>query len=141
MKKSHIIGLFLIAVSIAIIISMVGDASSYESFASARSGEGKEFHVIGELVDQDKMYYNPEENTDYFSFYLKDKDGEVRKVVFNDTKPRDFERSEEVVLTGKMVGEEFQASKILLKCPSKYVDDELPDAGAKLEAREFKAGG
>ena len=47
------------------------------------------------------------------------------KVVFQGSKPQDFERSEQIVLTGKMVGEEFHASKILMKCPSKYNDQQI----------------
>ena len=48
-----------------------------------------------------------------------------RKVIFLGSKPQDFERSEQIVLTGKMKGDEFLASKILMKCPSKYVEDEM----------------
>lgn len=40
-------------------------------------------------------------------------------------KPQDFERSEQVVLTGKMDGDEFVATEILMKCPSKYKDEEI----------------
>jgi len=36
------------------------------------------------------------------------------------------------VLTGKMVGNEFHASKILMKCPSKYTKDQI-------EVREVSA--
>ena len=35
MKKGHIIALGIIAVAIAIILSSIGDASSYESFTTA----------------------------------------------------------------------------------------------------------
>jgi len=35
MKKGHLIGLGIIAVAIIIIVSMIGDASTYESFATA----------------------------------------------------------------------------------------------------------
>jgi len=63
---------------------------------------------------------------------MKDNKGEERKVVFTGTKPEDFERSEQLVLTGTMVGQEFHASKILMKCPSKYTQD-------KLEITEVKA--
>jgi len=45
--------------------------------------------------------------------------------VFSGSKPQDFERSEQIVLTGKMEGGEFRASKILMKCPSKYNKDEV----------------
>jgi cytochrome c-type biogenesis protein CcmE len=54
--------------------------------------------------------------------------GNNRKVVYNNSKPQDFEKSEQVVLVGSMKGEEFQASSMLLKCPSKYNDDDKPQA-------------
>jgi cytochrome c-type biogenesis protein CcmE len=41
------------------------------------------------------------------------------------TKPQDFERSEQIVLTGSMNGDTFEASDMLLKCPSKYKDQEI----------------
>lgn len=125
MKKTHIVALVLICVSIGVIISMTGDYSRYETFATAHAAEGKEFHIVGELARQEEMHYNPEQDPNYFSFYLLDKSGEERKVVFQGAKPQDFERSEQIVLTGKMAGDEFHASKILMKCPSKYVNDEL----------------
>ena len=87
---------------------------------------------MGELVKDGEMFYDPIKDPNYFSFFLKDKDGEERKVVFKGTKPQDFERSEQIVLTGKMKGDEFVASKILMKCPSKYIEDEL-------EVKEFTA--
>ena len=53
MKKGHLIGLGIIAVAIAIILTSIGDASSYESFATAlemkKEGEDKAIHVVGKL--------------------------------------------------------------------------------------------
>lgn len=132
MKKTHIVALLFIAISIAVIISMTGDYSRYETFTSASAAPAQDFHIVGELVEEKEMYYNPEKDPNYFSFYLRDKTGTERKVVFNGAKPQDFERSEQIVLTGGMNGEVFMASKILMKCPSKYVEDEL-------EVTEFKA--
>jgi cytochrome c-type biogenesis protein CcmE len=37
--------------------------------------------------------------------------------------PPDFTRSEKVVVIGTYVENDFRASKILLKCPSKYQDE------------------
>ena len=54
-----------------------------------------------------------------------DSDGVSRKVVMNKPKPQDFERSESVVVTGEMRNNEFVANEILMKCPSKYKDDEI----------------
>jgi len=76
--------------------------------------------------------YNPEQNANLFSFYLVDSEGLEKKVMFNGSKPQDFERSESVVITGKMKGDAFLADKILMKCPSKYND-------GKEGLKEFKS--
>lgn len=124
MKKSSIIGIIIIAIAIGVIISTYADSSTYGSFSDARESQ-TELHVVGQLNKQKKLVYNPQEDANYFAFYLLDKQGKECKVVFSGAKPQDFERSEEIVLTGKMVGDEFKASKILMKCPSKYNKDEV----------------
>lgn len=133
MKKSHIIAIIIIAVAVGAILSTVADSSTYANFEMAAQHPGKEFHVVGKLEKEKEMVYNPQENANLFTFYIKDNDGAVKKVLYNGTKPQDFERSEQIVLVGKMTGEEFQASSILMKCPSKYND------GKPGEMQEFKA--
>jgi cytochrome c-type biogenesis protein CcmE len=133
MKKSSIIGLVVIAVAIAVIIGLYGSTSTYGSFADAKNTNG-ELHVIGYLDKQKELYYDAAKDANYFSFYMKDKkNGEECKVVFPGTKPQDFERSEQIVLVGEMRGNEFHASHIQMKCPSKYTQDkvEITEASAK----------
>ena len=124
MKKSSIAGLIIIAIAIGVIISTYADSSTYGSFSDARETES-ELHVVGQLNKEKELFYKPTQDANYFSFYLKDNDGKECKVVFSGSKPQDFERSEQIVLTGKMIGNEFHASKILMKCPSKYTKDEV----------------
>jgi cytochrome c-type biogenesis protein CcmE len=124
MKKSSIAGMIIIAIAICVIISTYADSSTYGSFTDARQTES-ELHVVGQLNKEKELFYNPTQDANYFSFYLKDNDGKECKVVFSGSKPQDFERSEQIVLTGKMIGNEFHASKILMKCPSKYTQDEV----------------
>lgn len=124
MKKGAILGIVIIAVAIAMIISIYTDSSTYASFNDAQKTE-EEIHVVGELNKGKELYYKPTENANYFAFYMVDNDGTECKVVFNGSKPQDFERSEQIVLTGKMMGKEFHASKILMKCPSKYNKDKV----------------
>jgi len=120
MKKAHLVGIVIIAVAIAVIIGTIADSSTYTTFSEAAQHPGVEVHVIGQLNKEREFIYNPEENANLFAFYLVDKDGEERKVLFNGTKPQDFERSEQIVLSGKISDDIFIASKILMKCPSKY---------------------
>ena len=131
MKKSSIFGLVIIAIAIAVIISVYTDSSSYGSFADAKNTDS-ELHIVGHLDKGKDLFYDATKDANYFSFYMKDNKGKECKVVFTGTKPQDFERSEQIVLTGQMRGDEFHASKILMKCPSKYKQD-------KVELTEFKA--
>jgi len=124
MKKSSIAGIIIIALAIGIIISTYADSSTYGSFTDAKETES-ELHVVGQLNKEKELYYKPQQDANYFAFYMKDNQGKESKVVFNGSKPQDFERSEQIVLTGKMVGNEFHASKILMKCPSKYTNDQV----------------
>ncbi len=124
MKKSSIVGLIVIAVAIAMIIVIYTDSSTYSTFTEASAKE-TELYVVGVLNKEKDLYYEPTIDANHFSFYMYDNDSTERKVVFRGSKPQDIERSEQIVLTGKMVGEEFHASKILMKCPSKYNQDEV----------------
>ena len=131
MKKSSIFGLVVIAIAIAVIISVYSNSSTYGSFNDAEKTTS-ELHIIGHLDKQKQQLYDATKDANYFSFYMKDNKGEERKVIFTGAKPQDFERSEQIVLTGQMNGSEFNASKILMKCPSKYNNN-------KVELTEFKA--
>jgi cytochrome c-type biogenesis protein CcmE len=132
MKKTHVALLVLIAVMIGFIITMASDYSQYKTFKTAALNSDKSYQIEGALQKDKEISYDPKKDANLFSFYLKDSDGDIRKVVFNGSKPEDFERSEKVVLAGKMKGDTFYASSILLKCPSKYKNKNL-------EEREFKS--
>lgn len=132
MKKTHIAMLLVIGAAIMLLISSSDSYSRYVDFAEAAEYPGKEFQLIGILDHDQEMTYNPVQDPNYFSFFLNDKVGVQKKVVYRGAKPADFERSEDIVLTGSMNGDEFHASKILLKCPSKYNDGEI-------ELKEFEA--
>ncbi len=124
MKKIYVIAGVLILGGIVLLISAAGDMSTYSSFSDAIQS-GNKVKVVGKLAKDKELYYNPTENPNYFSFYISDNKGEVRKVVLNAAKPQDFELSEQIVVTGKMNGDDFQATELLMKCPSKYKDEEI----------------
>lgn len=126
MKKSNILGLILIAAGLAFIVSKAGDFSSRQTFTSAEKKPGKEFQIMATLdtINHD-MKYDPIQDANRFEFYAIDESGETRKVVFSGAKPQDFERSEKLTMTGSMENGEFKCSKILMKCPSKYKNDQI----------------
>jgi cytochrome c-type biogenesis protein CcmE len=125
MKRTHIILLVLVAAAVTVIVSMFGDFSTYETFASASKEPGKQYHVIGYLDKTKPFEYNPQTDPNHCAFYVKDKAGTINKVVFNGAKPTDIEKSEQIVMTGAMEGEAFHCNKIQMKCPSKYKNDQV----------------
>lgn len=124
MKKIHIVAIIMIAAAIGILVSAAGDMSTYGTFAQAEMSEQK-VKIAGQLSKDKEMYYNPEEDPNYFSFFIKDSKGDERKVVLLAAKPQDFELSEQIVVTGQMNGATFVATDLLMKCPSKYQDEEV----------------
>ena len=130
MKKGSIFGLVVISIAIAVIMSVISKSSSYSTFKDAKNINAQ-LSIVGHLDKQKALYYDAVKDANYFSFYVKDKKGQECKVVYIGTKPEDFEKSEQIVLTGQMMGNEFHASKILMKCPSKYTQDKINVSTAK----------
>ena len=132
MKKWHILGIVVIGVAIMILISTAGDASSYVTFKEAntiaKSGNNNKIHVVGELKKDQKgniIGINPSADKLSFSFIMIDQEQKEQLVYYNEPMPLDFLRSEQVVIIGGYQEDIFIAEKILLKCPSKYVDDQV----------------
>lgn len=124
MKKIYIVAVVMIVVAIGLLTSTAKDVSTYGTFAdAARTGE--KVKIAGQLSKDKEMIYNPEKDPNHFTFYIKDTKGEEHKVVLLASKPQDFELSEQIVVTGKMKGDEFVATDLLMKCPSKYKDEEV----------------
>lgn len=132
MKKSHILAIVVIAAAIGIIVSTAGDASTYVGFDEAAqmatTGNTKDIHVVGELKkDEGGNIIGIEEGLDKvsFSFIMIDDKGREQKVLYDKPMPADFIKSEKVVVIGSYAGTDFHASKILLKCPSKYQEQRV----------------
>ncbi len=124
MKKIHIIAIVMIFGAIALLTTAADDMGVYGTFKDARDS-GKVMKVVGQLSKDKEMYYKPIEDPNFFSFYITDAEGEERKVILHDEKPQDFELSEQVVITGSFKGDDFVAKDMLLKCPSKYKNEEI----------------
>ena len=123
MKKTHIIILAGIAALIVGLLAYSVDFSTYDSIQSAQKKQGKFVHIIAKLDKSRLVEYDPINNPNYLAFYAIDSLGGTTKVVYHNSKPTDLEKSERLVMKGKMQGAQFECSDILLKCPSKYKDD------------------
>ena len=132
MKQSHILVIIVIAAAIGILVSTGGDASTYvgfgEAYEMATAGNKKDIHVVGQLTRDaagNVVGIEPGVDKVSFSFVLVDENGKVQKVEYAEPMPQDFTRSEKVVVIGRYEGDVFKASKILLKCPSKYQEQNV----------------
>lgn len=123
MKRTHIIILVGIAALIGGLLAYSMDFSTYDTIASAKNKPGKFVHLIASLDTTQAVEYDPVKNPNYLSFYAKDSLGGKTQVIYRNSKPTDLEKSERIVMKGKMVDGKFECNDILLKCPSKYKDD------------------
>ena len=123
MKKTHIILLVLIAFAIVVLISYTGDLSSYETIGSAKQKQGKFLNLIVKMDKTVPVQYDPVKDPNLLKFGVQDSLGGKIDVVFHNTMPTDMDKSERLVLKGKVQGDVFECSAIVLKCPSKYKDN------------------
>ena len=121
-KREYIIAVLLILVGVFVFLNASKDVSTYANFHEAY---GNRVKVVGTLSKDKPMKYDPEKNPNEFSFFMKDSKNVEKTVLLLQPKPQDFELSEQIVVTGKMKNDVFEADEILMKCPSKYKDEEI----------------
>ena len=123
MKKVHIILLLLVIGGIVGMSFFIKDLTTYETFTSA-AGKGEKFVVIKVKFDKaTPIEYDQLKDPNKTVFYAIDADGKRMKVLYNNAKPTDIERSEGIDLNGYVRNDYFECTKLQMKCPSKYKDD------------------
>lgn len=135
MKKTNIILLFVTAIAIAVLISMSGEFSEYGNFTTAIEAPEKTHQIVGHLNTKKPVIYDPTIDPNSFTFFMKDANGTEMQVKCLRDKPQDFERTEQIVLSGKVENGIFLAHDIQLKCPSKYQDEALQKEGKKISEK------
>lgn len=116
--------LALLAGGVVMLVSASRDMSTYSTFEQARRA-GEQTKVVGVLAKDRPMYYNAEEDPNLFRFFMTDQSGETHEVSLQAPKPQDFELSEQIVATGAFQEGSFVAGSVLMKCPSKYKNEEV----------------
>jgi len=118
-----IIGGAVIVVAIALLIfTSVGGATTYyvtvgELKAKGGAGVGKKVRVAG-LVDGATIQYD--QQTLNLSFVMADDSGRL-SVVYHGPRPDMLQDQAEAVVEGKLNEQgTFEATNLMLKCPSKY---------------------
>ena len=132
MKNLFPIYLIFLSIAIIIVISTFADASTYVSFSDAKSlysvGKKSPIHVVGRLIKNEKNQVIGIKKSDdnlSFSFEMIDEEGTIENVFYGEQMPPDFILSDQVVVIGSYNDKRFIAKEILLKCPSKYTEDQV----------------
>tara|TARA_B100000287_G_C20431966_1_gene701909 strand:- start:349 stop:753 length:405 start_codon:yes stop_codon:yes gene_type:complete len=132
MKNLFPIYLIFLSIAIIIVISTFADASTYVSFSDAKSlysvGKKSPIHVVGRLIKNEKnQVIGIKKSNDNlsFSFEMIDEEGTIENVFYGEPMPPDFILSDQVVVIGSYNDKRFIAKEILLKCPSKYTEDQV----------------
>lgn len=125
MKKKYQVLLGVGAIGGALIYLFLASLSgttvyyyTLEELAGLEIDPAQRIRISGELVE-DSVQYDPA--GPLLQFDLQSEDGTVQvSVSYGDVMPDNFMRSEEVVVTGYLQGDQFQAESMLVKCPSRY---------------------
>ncbi|HUR65378.1 MAG TPA: cytochrome c maturation protein CcmE [Chitinophagaceae bacterium] len=123
MKKIHIVLLVLIAGTIAVLLTFLRTASTYDTIDTAMEKPGKFVHLMAKLDKSQPIEYDAIKNPNYLSFIALDTTGRSVKVIYHNAKPDNLEISERLVLKGKYQDGHFDCQDIQTKCPSKYKED------------------
>ena len=119
MKAKYIIGtVIIISFIIWAGISFNKTLTPYVTIEQAKDMESV-VQVKGTRVDNGK--FDVEKNV--FVFMLADEAGEQVEVIFDGAKPGNFEQATEVVCVGQFSQGKFHAKELLVKCPSKYMEE------------------
>lgn len=114
-KVGIAIALLTVAIGVGV-TSFKKTMTPYINFAEARKASGL-VQVNGTLADKD---YVLQQENQYLRFKLKDSNGDVLPVEYRGVIPGNFDQAVSIVAIGKYRGDHFEATQLLVKCPSKY---------------------
>ncbi len=119
MNSKYMFGGIIIVVFFGVMAYLFTQTNvSYEENFSQIKLSDKTMKATGQWVKEKS--YKIDNDNNLFAFFMKDAAGTEIKVVYKGTIPNNFESSTSVVVTGKYRNDQFEATEILTKCPSKY---------------------
>jgi cytochrome c-type biogenesis protein CcmE len=117
MKLKIVIGIIaIIGFTTLLMVNFGHSISSYTNFVQAKNR--KHARVVGTWAKAEPSGFSIKKKR--FMFYMKDEDGNVRKVIYPKPEPSNFVDAKRLVVTGRLQGGIFYANDMLMKCPSKY---------------------
>jgi len=109
-------GALLIAFGVVAFLNFGSTITPYVSFAEARASD-RAVQVAG-FPDHAGTSFDMENGL--FHFTMTNEEGETMAVNYEGAEPGNFSQAQSVVVIGRYEEGVFNASQILVKCPSKY---------------------
>lgn len=130
MKPTHIIALLIIGVTMAVtLFTFANSVAPSISVSEAIARPGELVQVRGTII-KDSVKWNPAATELTFDVreVKKTDNGEVSgdkimRVVYNKVKPDSFDEANGVEVIGRFSNGAFRAENMLVKCPSKYIEE------------------
>jgi len=120
MKVKYIVGAVIILTFIIWAgVSFNKTLTPYVSISEAKVSDS-DVQVKGKRLDNGKF----DVTANVFIFTMVDEQGERIEVVYSGAKPGNFEQATEVVCVGRYEKGKFYARELLVKCPSKYMEEQ-----------------
>ena len=121
MKVKIIVACIIIGFGIVFgAMSFIENNVEYTDISTAKQTH-KKVQVKGEWLKEKESRFDV--SSGQFVFYMKDDNADEVRVIYDGAKPNNFEIATSIVVKGRYVNNEFHASEILTKCPSKYESD------------------
>ena len=118
MKPKVMVAAVVVVIGVVLgAVNFMESSVEYMDFSTAQK-LGKKAQVKGEWVRERESGFDADKTQ--FTFYMKDENATVVRVVLDGAKPNNFEIATSVVAKGKFEGDRFHATEVLTKCPSKY---------------------
>lgn len=137
-----IVAVAILALGLAIVASSMSAAffqlSIEETIASLDRYRDREVKVVGIVVPGSVAKgFGPFE----VSFSIQDGVGRTLPCQYTGTLPDPFAEGREVILQGTLrSGPRLEVSKVIVKCPSKYVEEGVSEEEAQYYERKYRMG-
>lgn len=110
-------GIIIVSFFVLAIFAFDSEKIEYQNLKEAQQ-TGQIVQVNCQWLKDKETYFD--QNNNQFIFYIKDENGFESKVVLDGMRPANFDTAPKLVIKGQYKNNEFHATEVLTKCPSKY---------------------
>lgn len=121
-KPLYIVGILIIlGFAVLSAVELIKTQTPYVHTVEEVKKEDREVQFLGTVIVETAEVKGPRNE---LVFVMEDENGEKMPIRYKGVKPANFDTANQAVVRGKFYEDEFVATQLLLKCPSKYESEE-----------------